>query len=412
MIIQQEEKPKSFNKILLYILMLLMIVTGSTNVIFNKCMQKLVGLNIIFEQHHWLITFGMFVGELFSLTIYIYIVIKRKKRESSENNDKVDDEQQNEEDDNGIRPPVPTNLIFSFTALCDLLASTLFTFGLTYLTSSMFQMMKTFQLFFVCLMSKAILKKEIYRHQYLGVGTLILGLFLVGLNSIFEDNEQVAKNPIVGIILTLLGLFFYSIENIIQEKFMNKYQIHPSQLVGFEGLWGTIMYTCLLIAFQYISCDGWNDVIKEGICFKNDKNKAYIEDSIFAFMQMWDNKTLLILYIFFIISVALYNLVGIKLTKLVSSTARVVVDEVRAVFIWLFFMIFNPVKGTEEEFHYLQLIGYIFLVLGTIIYNEILVISFCNLDYYTRDKIKERKYKEIEDNQLYISIGGRKSSQQ
>ena len=116
MIIQQEEKPKSFNKILLYILMLLMIVTGSTNVIFNKCMQKLVGLNIIFEQHHWLITFGMFVGELFSLTIYIYIVIKRKKRESSENNDKVDDEQQNEEDDNGIRPPVPTNLIFSFTA--------------------------------------------------------------------------------------------------------------------------------------------------------------------------------------------------------------------------------------------------------------------------------------------------------
>ena len=180
-----------------------MIVTGSTNVIFNKCMQKLVGLNIIFEQHHWFITFGMFVGELFSLSIYIYIVIKRKK-ESLENNGKVDDEQQNEEDDIVTRPPVPTNLIFSFTAFCDLLASTLFTFGLTYLTSSMFQMMKTFQLFFVCLMSKAILRKEIYRHQYLGVGILILGLFLVGLNSVFKDNVQVAKDPIVGFILTSL----------------------------------------------------------------------------------------------------------------------------------------------------------------------------------------------------------------
>ena len=344
---------------------------------------------------------------IFITYLYIY---NQKKKNSSENRDKLDDEQQNEEEDTDSRPPVPTNLIFSFTALCDLLASTLFTFGLTYLTSSMYQMMKTFQLFFVCLMSKVILKKEIYRHQYFGVGILTLGLFIVGLNSILKDDTQVAKDPVVGIILTLLALFFSSIENIVQEKFMNKYKVHPSQLVGFEGLWGIIMYTILLIVFQYISCDDWNEILKEGICFQNDKNKTYIEDSIFALEQMGDNVALLILYIFFVISIALYNLVGINLTKLVSSTARVVVDEVRTVFIWLFFILFTPVDGTHEEFHYLQLVGYIILVLGTLIYNEILVIPFYNLDYNTRDKIEERKLKKMEEEKLYISIDGRGSS--
>lgn len=403
MIIEPEAKPKTFNKILLYMLMFLMIITGSTNVIFNKVMQKLRGKGILFEQHHWFITFGKFAGEIFSLPAYIFIVIKRKKQ-FSYYRDKLDDGRQNEEEELDVKPPVPTNLIFLFTALCDLLASTLFTFGLTYLTSSIFQMMQTFQLFFICVLSKVILKKQIYRHQYLGIGILILGLTFVGLKSLLEDNIEEAKNPFIGFILTLLGLIFSSIENIFQERFMTIYNVHPSQLVGFEGLWGFIMYIILLIIFQFISCDKWNIIIKEGICFKNIEDKTYIEDSIFALEQMWDNKSLLLLYIFYVVSMSLYNIVGINLTKLVSSLARVIVDEVRVVFIWSFFLFFSPVKGTEESFHFYQFIGYIFLVLGTLIYNEILTISFCNLNYYTRNKIEERFLREYEKEKLYICV--------
>ena len=82
------------------------------------------------------------------------------------------------------------------------------------------------------------------------------------------------------------------------------------------------------------------------------------------------------------------------MTKLVSSTARAVVDTVRTVFIWLFFLFIHPVKGTEEHFHILQFIGFIFLVTGTLIYNEIIVIPYWGLDYYTRDNIAKRKEEE------------------
>ena len=389
---------KPFNQCLLLILIGLMILTGSVNTIFNKILQKLKGKGIIFEQHHWIITFGMFLGELVSIFFYIYVVIKRNKSKDEKQEEEKPDEEAGEtappeDEKNGEKkPPIPTNFFFCITAACDLTATTINTFGLTYLTTSMFQMMRGLELFFVCLWSKIFLKNPIYRHQILGVGTLIFGLSLVGLNSILNDtNTDVAKNPVVGIILLSTSQLFTSTEYIIQEKFIKHYDVHPFQLVGFEGLWGSLMYGILLIIFQVVSCDDWSETLKEGICFINDEGESHIEDSIFAFEQMWDNKSLLVVYIFYVVSIALYNIVGINLTKLVSSTARAVVDTVRTVFIWGFFLFFTPVEGTKEDFHLLQFIGFIFLVCGTLVYNEIVTLPFWGLDYYTRVNIAKRK---------------------
>lgn len=387
---------KPFNQCLLLILIGLMILTGSVNTIFNKILQKLYGKGIIFEQHHWIITFGMFLGELVSIFFYIYVVIKRKQGKDEKLVEQKPDEEAGEtappEEEKENKPQIPTNFFFCITALCDLTATTINTFGLTYLTTSMFQMMRGLELFFVCLWSKIFLKNPIYRHQILGVGTLIFGLSLVGLNSIlFDKNKEVAKNPVVGIILLSTSQLFTSTEYIIQEKFIKHYDVHPFQLVGFEGLWGSIMYGILLAIFQVVSCDDWSDTLREGICFTNDEEESYIEDTRFAFQQMWDNKNLLVVYIFYVVSIALYNIVGINLTKLVSSTARAVVDTVRTVFIWAFFLFFTPVDGTKEDFHILQFIGFIFLVCGTLVYNEIVTLPFWNLDYYTRVNIAKRQ---------------------
>ena len=396
--------PKPFNKVLLYILILLMIGTGSVNTIFNKILQKLKGKDILFEQHHWIITFGMFCGELVSIFFYIYILIKKKNSKKGEI--LVEGQQQTEEEnqetkesekkDKEEKPPVPTNLIFAITASCDLAGTTINTFGLTYLTTSMFQMMRGLELFFVCFWSTVYLENPLYRHAVLGIGSLIFGLSLVGLNAVLNDKGETARNPPVGIVLLCISQLFSSTEYVIQEKFIKHYDVHPFQLVGFEGLWGVIMYTTLLVIFQFVDCQSWSEALKE-ICFEDDEHNIVIEDSIFAFKQMWDNKNLLIVYIFYIVSIALYNIVGINLTKLVSSTARAVVDTVRTVFIWLFFLFFTPVEGTEEHFHVLQLIGFIFVVLGTLVYNEIISIPIFNLDFYTRDNIAKREKEKNKD---------------
>ena len=430
-----DEEPKHFNKFLLYLLIGLMVITGSINTIFNKILQKLDTLDNLFEGHHWIITYGMFCGELVSIFFYAYVVYKRKKSKQQNQEALVEGQNDNEEDIGQSTPatieeevdkdkvkkkppPVPTNFIFAITAGCDLLATTINTFGLTYLTTSMFQMMRGLELFFVCLWSKIFLKNPIYRHAFLGVGSLIFGLSLVGLNAVLYDDKKVAKNPTVGIILLCSSQFFSSTEYVFQEKFIKHYDVHPFQLVGFEGLWGVCIYTILLIIFQFSSCDSWGDALKEGICSVNDKNQYHIEDSIYAFRQMWNRKAILIVYIFYVVSIALYNIVGINLTKLVSSTARAVVDTVRTVFIWLFFLCFEPVPNTREKFHPLQFVGFCFLVLGTLIYNEIVTLPFWGLDYYTRDNIakreNEKRLKNLDDKEqeerLYVSVDGKDST--
>lgn len=445
----EEKEQKPFNKVLLYILIGLMILTGSINTIFNKILQKLKGKGILFEQHHWIITFGMFLGELVSIFFYIYIVYKRRKAQEQKADEVLlaEHEQEiggdtaqedtNKEKKEEVKPaeeklPPINNFLFFITAGCDLLATTINTFGLTYLTTSMFQMMRGLELFFVCLWSKIFLKNPIYRHAILGVGSLIFGLFLVGLNSIIfkDDNTDVAKNPLVGIILMCTSQFFSSTEYVFQEKFIKHYDVHPFQLVGFEGLWGSCMYAILLIIFQNVDCEGWDKDFKEGICFYYTETHYYdngtisynetisrIEDTDYAFKQMGDNTSLLVVYIFYIVSIALYNIVGINLTKLVSSTARAVVDTVRTVFIWLFFLAFSPVEGTKEHFYALQLVGFIFMVCGTLVYNEIVTIPWLGLDYYTRDNIakREKEAKEggqgpNENERLYLSVDGKDST--
>ena len=401
-------EPKPFNMCLLYILIGLMILTGSINTIFNKILQKLESKGILFEQHHWIITFGMFIGESVSLIGYTIVVIKRKKKKVSEEKGEtlVKSEEDDENEDNK-KPQVPTNLIFALSASCDLMATTINTFGLTYLTTSMYQMLRGFELIFVCAWSTIFLKNPVYRHQVLGLSTLIIGLVLVGVNSIInkEKDKGTAKDPGTGIILMFCSQFFSSTCYVLQEKFIKHYRVNPFQLVGFEGLWGICMYTVLLVIFQHIKCNNWKEGLKTGVCFGSDdpatKRDWYIEDSIFAFQQMGAYIPLLIVYIFYIVSIALYNIVGINLTKLVSSTARAVVDTVRTVFIWAFFLFVHPVKGTEENFYIIQFIGFILLVVGTLIYNEIVEIPLCELNKFTRNEMAKREKEKREKNDDY-----------
>lgn len=58
--------------------------------------------------------------------------------------------------------------------------------------------------------------------------------------------------------------------------------------------------------------------------------------------------------------------------------------------IWVFFLAV-PIYGEQtEHFKVLQLVGFFFLVLGTLVYNEILVIPFLGFNTNTREAIAKR----------------------
>ena len=49
------------------------------------------------------------------------------------------------------------------------------------------------------------------------------------------------------------------------------------------------------------------------------------------------------------------------------------------------------VNGKREEFYTLQLFGFIFLVIGTLVFNEIVVVPWFGFDQYTKAALAARK---------------------
>jgi len=197
-----------------------------------------------------------------------------------------------------------------------------------------------------------------------------------------------------GYFLVIIAQIFVAFQFIIEEKFMKNYTCHPLKAIGWEGVWGSSLYLILLIIFQKIQCpnpvtDKWNWTT--ALCTKNDSNEYHLEDSIFALRQIASNGMLLFYSLLFIFSIAIFNFVGITVTKIASSPARAVIDSVRTVVIWAFFMM--PIVDVchQEHFNWIQFLGFMFLIFGTLVYNEIIQLPFAkkteneNLPNITKD---------------------------
>ena len=156
-------------------------------------------------------------------------------------------------------------------------------------------------------------------------------------------------------------------------------------VVGLEGFWGLFFWCILLPIFQQIQCTG-------ELC-----PYGRLEDTMRAFRDFDTNKNLIILSCFICLSIAFFNSFGVSVTKNASAAQRSTIDTSRTVLIWIFFMVV-PVYGAYfETFKIMQLFGFLLLVFGTLVFNEILILPFLGFDQYTSNALdKKKKKKEAE----------------
>lgn len=86
------------------------------------------------------------------------------------------------------------------------------------------------------------------------------------------------------------------------------------------------------------------------------------------------------------LSIAMFNCFGIFITKVASSAQRATIDTSRTLIIWIVSCLLG-----NETFHWQAIFGFILLVLGTLVYNEILVIPFFGLDQNTKEKLQAKQ---------------------
>ena len=345
--------------------MLILIITGSINTITNKIQNHTKSLGVVFF-HIWFLTLLMFIGELISLIIYY--IFYYEKEEKSKNNNII--ENINEENKN--LKPIKIYLL-CIPPVFDLIGTSLMTFGLTMISGSVYQMLRSSLIIFTFLLSLYYLKNKHNFNHYLGVIIIIIGLFFVGLSAYLNKNEN-TKNSILGIFLIIFSNIFIAIQYIYEENIVKNYNCHPFKLVGFEGCFGMIYSIFLITLFYFIKCNQFSQNFKENFCSFDGENWR-VENILFAVKQLKNNINLLLITLLYVFSIAIYNISGISVSKFTTSTTRAVVDVIRTIIIWMFFML--PFNNSEirEKFNVLQLFGFVLLIFGNLIYNEILNIN-------------------------------------
>ena len=104
---------------------------------------------------------------------------------------------------------------------------------------------------------------------------------------------------------------------------------------------------------------------------------------------MGENKILILQSIFIIISIASFNATGVAITKFATAAQRSTVDTSRTLVIWCVSLGLG-----WEQFLWPELVGFMLLVAGTLIYNEIYIVPIDFMSQNTKLALAAKKANE------------------
>ena len=130
---------------------------------------------------------------------------------------------------------------------------------------------------------------------------------------------------------------------------------------------GLIYFSVFLLVFQFIKCNPIYTDAKheEGVCLYGT-----VEDSVMALVQWHDNLKLLLTSVFYIVIIAFVNYSLIAVVKYGSAIHSCIIGNMRTVLLWIISVAFMG-----EKFNWLELLAFVlFVLIGSLIYNEVIVI--------------------------------------
>lgn len=255
--------------------------------------------------------------------------------------------------------------LLAIPATCDILGTTLMNVGLLLVPVSIYQMVRGAIVLFVGLFSVLFLKRHLLRKQWIGLLSVFGGVFIVGLSAMFNTapapppgalsaapDPNAAFEATLGISMILLAQIFAATQFVLEEFILEKYAMEPVNVVMWEGAFGTsiTLVGSLLIFFLFVQK-------RDGSMFNLPQGAA----------QMFSNKAVLISSFIIMFMMSTFNVTGMAVTRIISATSRSTIDTSRTVGIWIVSLLIG-----WETFQFLQLVGFGFLVYGTLLFNGII----------------------------------------
>ena len=379
----------------------------------ENCAPDSPGAPVLYSQPAWQ-TLQMFVGELSGLLVYaVHVVRRRQRRRERERARAARGENQSllsvgdesyvapygsvhasflrvnvpglfggllgpDGDPARVRARIQQGwrlaVLFVVPALCDIGATTLMNSALILMPVSIFQMTRGALVLWVGLFSVLFLHHRLRLYEWVSLVLVMLGVAVVGLSSLVVHDPRAVLARVLGgagvaesspVADALLGLamvlgaqVFAALQFVYEEKVMGDHEVEPMLAVGLEGLFGSLLVLALMpVLHFFIGSTEWG--------------RGGYFDMVTGWRQLVGVRRVLWGSVLCASSIALYNIFGLSVTRLVSATARSTIDTFRTlgitfISIALGWEVLQPLSGL------MQALGFASLAYGTFVFNGVL----------------------------------------
>lgn len=304
--------------------------------------------------HPFIQTFVMFIAEATCLVaFYIAYAVSPKFKAEHDN-----------EEQEAIQEGLQTENVWwkaAFPALCDISGTGLQLVAMNFMDQSVFVMLRGGSPVIIAMLTVIFLKRVLVKAQILGLGLVVLGVTVVGVNTFIHADHTTSPNLVAGVICCFLSMFGSGIQAIVEEKILRRNHIHPLKLVGFEGIFGLLFNVVVLVIASYVPCD----VNNVQACNAN----GYVEDVWSAVNGIFSHTALFVWVFVSMVSLGLTNFFAMTVTKVASALTRAVLAITVLVLVWVYSLLFMG-----AQWFWLQFGGFLTLVIGNLVYQKIIKI--------------------------------------
>ena len=242
--------------------------------------------------------------------------------------------------------------------------------------------LKFIKLLFISLLCKLVLSHKLYRHQ---ISAMVLILIGMGINLstllILKINVIQHNNTLKAIGLFLLCFIISSIQVVGEKYLFNKYKISPYDLMFYEGLFGVFFLSISEGFLYYFTCPN----------FISECNHGDHYNITFDFITLFQKNQNFLLYILlWLLCNAYINYFGRQAVFYYSPTTESISDALGSIVFFIYVKFIIAPSDDPYIKSIIPFIGYFFIILGSLMYNEIIILYVFGLEENTMKEVSKR----------------------